>query len=389
MRICIIFTLLFSLFINCFGVLPDSTFNDIPDSSLVDKESQKFLYELKKRVIPYGSYRITFGMNTNGYFGMSDNASRFGIEASMPLNEKKSFRIFGVVEFGTNLVDKDEIIVFRSDPGAEYTEEGNAIFSRLGYMGVSTKYFSFSVGKQWSVYYDVSSFTDQFYAFGAEGSATFNLNSDGGISGTGRANRVFILRSKLKGPFKIALQAQNRDISDNHRTFADTYGASIRYEPQMGLLLGFSLNIVRDGVENPAFNQPKIDDRAFIGAIGFIRNNFHVAYSFSKFHNHEKLNINDTVSLFFSGYGMEFFVGYNFTKSRRWRAATGLNLLQPEKNSQAGLLRRLYYICEVSYNFSKSSYIFTTAKINNSSDINGLVDTVSIFAMGLRFSFGY
>ncbi len=386
----IIILITFFIYSNGFAcVAPDSLFNGVADSAQVELEPQKYLYELQKKIIPYGSYRVTYGVNSNGYFGMSDNASRFGLEGTIPLSEKMNLGMFAGVEFGTNLVDKDEIIVFRSDPGAEITEEGNAVFSRLGFVGISAKYFDFSVGKQWSVYYDIAEFTDQFYAFGADGSVAFNLNSDGGISGTGRANRLFLLRSNLKLPIKVGLQAQVRGLTDNHKTFADTYGASIRYEPDFGLLLGIAINIVQDGVEDPKFNQPKIDDRAIIGAIGYLKNNFHMAFSFSKFHNHEKLELNDSVNYYFSGYGMELFAGYNFTKSRRWRVAAGFNLLQPENEKAVGKFRVFYFIAELSYNFSKASYIFTTAKINNSSDIGGVIDTTGVFAMGLRFSFGY
>lgn len=362
----------------------------ICNDSLNHKDSTKnYLYEIKKVIIPYGSYRITYGMNTDGYFGISDNASRFGVRAEMPLNTSIGLDIFALVEFGTNLVDKDDIIVFRTDPGAEFTQEGNAIYSRLGLIGISTKYFDFSVGKQWSVYYDVSSFTDQFYAFGADGSGTFNLNSDGGISGTGRANRVFMLRSVLWGPLKFGIQAQTRDITDNHKTFADTWGGSLLWDQEKGLSFGLAFNIVRDGVENPLFNQPKKNDKAFIAALQYKKKKFHMAFSVSKFTNHEKLDINDTISYYFSGTGLELFIGYDFTQNRNWRIATGFNYLQPEKGTLAGSYRLQYYIVELSYNFSKSSYIFTTAKINNSSEISGIIDTTSIFAMGLRFSFGY
>ena len=185
------------------------------DSTSVDLEPQKFLNELKKWINPYGSYRVYFGMNSNGYFGMSDNASRFGIEGGIPIHEKYNLEVFAVAEFGTNLVDRDEFIVFRSDPGAEVAEEGNAVYSRLGFVGLRTNYLSFSVGKQWSVYYDVAEFTDQFYAFGADGAVTFNRQSDGGISGTGRANRLFLLRTNFNSPIELGIQAQTRYITDN------------------------------------------------------------------------------------------------------------------------------------------------------------------------------
>lgn len=359
------------------------------DSTSVELEPQKFLNELKRWINPYGSYRVYFGMNSNGYFGMSDNASRFGIEGGIPIHEKYDLEVFAVAEFGTNLVDRDEFIVFRADPGAEVTEEGNAVYSRLGFVGLRTHYLSFSVGKQWSVYYDVAEYTDQFYAFGADGAVTFNMESDGGISGTGRANRLFLLRSNFNSPIKFGIQAQTRYITDNSKQFADTWGASLRYEPEYGISIGIAFNIVRDGVEDPKFNQPKTGDKSIITAISYKKNRLHLSYSLSLFENHEMLRINDSTRYFFSGYGMELFAGYYLSKSERWRVATGFNLIQPKRVVEVGKFRLLYFVAECSYTFGTASHIFTTVKVNRSSDIFGALDTTSVFAMGLRFSFGY
>lgn len=371
------------------NIVPDSLINDESDSLCIELEPQGIFGVGDKFINAYGSYRINFGANTDGYFGMSDNASRFGIEGRIPVSERHGLEMFAVVELGTNLVDRDEIIVFRTDPGAEFTEEGNAVFSRLGFVGISGHYFDFSVGKQWSVYYDVAEFTDQFFAFGGEAAAAFNLGSDGGISGTGRANRLFLIRAKNIGPFNLGVQAQVRNLTSNNKSFADTYGASLRYEPNFGLMVGLSFNVVQDGIEDPKFNQPKKGDMAVIGAVGYINESFHVACSFSRFHNHEKLALNDSVDCYFSGYGMELFVGYSFSKDRKWRVATGFNYMQPDDAPEVGDYRLLYFIGELSYTFAKGSNVFTTVKFNRGSDRLGYIDSTSIIGMGFRFSFGY
>lgn len=263
------------------------------------------------------------------------------------------------------------------------------MFSRLGFVGLRNKYVSFSVGKQWSVYYDVAEFTDQFYAFGADGSVTFNMESDGGISGTGRANRLFLLRTNFNSPVKLGVQVQTRNITINSKQFVDTWGASVRYESDFGFSMGIAFNIVRDGVEKPEYYQPKIGDKALIAAVAYKSKRLHLAYSVSFFGNHEMLRINDSTKFFFSGTGMEFFAGYYLSKSERWRVAAGFNLINPKKEVQVGNYNVLYFVGEVSYTFGTASHIFTTVKVNRSSSIAGYIDTTSVFAMGLRFSFGY
>jgi hypothetical protein len=52
--------------------------------------------------------------------------------------------------------------------------------NRLGYLGVDLgKFGVITIGKQWSVYRDITSYSDRFNVFGARASATFIGGTDG------------------------------------------------------------------------------------------------------------------------------------------------------------------------------------------------------------------
>lgn len=369
--------------------VPDTLVNNVPDSLQNKLEPEDFLRQGAKYINTYGSYRINFGMNTDGQFGMSDNSSRFGLQGRMPINKSETIEAFAAVELGTNLVDKDEIIVFSSDPGAQASEEGNAVYSRLGFVGISTPYFDLSIGKQWSVYYDVSGYTDQFWAFGGDASGTYNLGTDGGVSGTGRASRLLLVRLKNTGPIKVAAQAQFRALTDNDKKFGDSYGMSLRYEPKNGFMAGVAANIVADGVDNPIFDQPKKGDQAYVAGVGYVKNNINATFTLSRFFDHEKIAINDSTDYYYSGHGIELYLSYNFPNYSRWKVATGFNYLKPDASAEVGDFEELYFLAELSYTFAKASNVFSVVKVNNNVDRMGDIDNVSIIGVGMRFSFGY
>jgi len=336
----------------------------------------------------YGSYRIGFGCDNQGQIGMSDNASRFGIFGVLPVSESIGLHMFAQVELGLNLVDRDKVFVIRSDPGYQLGEADNTLYSRLGVLGLEVKDFSFSIGKQWSAYYDVAAFTDRFFAFGGEASGAFNLGGDGGISGTGRANRLFLARAQ-RGNFKLALQAQARFLGEENIGFADTWGGSLRYLPDQGFQFGVSFNIVRDGLDHPAFNQPKKGDKALLGSVAWVAPKFHLAVLAGRYIQHERMVINDSTLLFYDACGVEFFASVTPGTSGKWRLATGFNYLQPDKNMGVDEYRLLYFLLEASYGFAHQSYVFSSLKLDLNRDLKGHNTRMDIFAVGFRFSFGY
>jgi predicted porin len=111
--------------------------------------------------------------------------------------------------------------------------------ARLGYVGIDLgEQGTITLGKQWSVYYDVTSFTDAFNAFGAEATATFNAQTDGGFTGTGRADGALLYRRSFLDKLDVGLQVQMRGFENEE--FFDGYGFSARARVTPRVELGVS-----------------------------------------------------------------------------------------------------------------------------------------------------
>ena len=357
------------------------------NSDTLQKENDtKLQKKLLKHINPYGSYRIYFGVNNDGYVGMADNASRFGLTSQLPIFNK--LQAIAGIELGARLVTQDQTIIFRGDPGNQIGEANNTLFGRLGFVGLKYKFLSITIGKQWSAYYDVASYTDELYTFGGEGSATFNNSTDGGVTGTGRANQLFLLRVGNE-KLKAALQFQSRNISNNSQRIADTYGVSIQYLSNIGFKAGFAFAITNDGVILPNPTQPKYNDKAYVGSIAYINKNWYFAALYSQFYQHETVKINDSTTFFYDGNGVEAYIAYSFGAINQWKVATAMNMLWPKKGQGIIEYRMLYFVAEFSYSYFDASQIFVTVKQDFPRNIFGNYSNETIFAMGLRISFGY
>ncbi|MBC8487413.1 MAG: porin [Bacteroidetes bacterium] len=382
------------LFLTLF-FLPDLLFaNDIETTEGEDNSTRKdslpeWIYNVSDKVRFYGSYRINAGMSENGYTGVADNSSRFGLKGKIPLNPKKKYYVLARAEWGAQLVSRDEKIKFSPDPGAEYAQANNALFTRLGYVGFQTPYGNLTFGKQWSVYYMVSGITDMFLAFGGEASGTYNANTDGGVSGTGRPNNAMKYTGTY-GPVNIGLQAQMRTLTGNDQAFADTYGTTIYFQSKSGFYIGTGFNKVLDGVDNPEPDEAKKGDQAAVAGICYKKNRLYLACTYSNFKNHEKFDLNDTTTIYYSGQGIELYARYIIPGNEKWHISTGFNYMKPYNDiEEAGKYDLLCFIIEAGYNFSKASYAFIATRIDYSKNIDGSKRSPTLFGGGVRFSFGY
>lgn len=241
--------LLAVVFIAPFSLMALNPEKPVPNS---EKDSlPEWVYSMAQKVKFYGSLRINIGVADNGHTGVADNATRVGLQSRLPLvrSEKVKLDAIGTAEWGASLVDRDDVIRFQGDPGSQFAEQGNALYTRLGFVGIANDWVSYTFGKQWSAYSKVAGMTDNFLAFGGEACGQYNAGTDGGVSGTGRANRASILDFKFAG-LEFAIQGQGRAISVNDKKAFDAYGLALLYSVG-GFTVGATYNEVRDGVENP------------------------------------------------------------------------------------------------------------------------------------------
>ena len=162
-------------------------------------------------------------LDTDGYREIRNNSSRLGLRGSKRLTDGiEAFgRARGRGQSGQPIARscRAEIPARRSDRAAR------PCFSRLGYVGLDTGIGSFAWGKQWSAYYDVAVFTDQFPLWSGVATGAFAAGTDGGVSGTGRSEQALQYR-EARGPVSVALQMQSRASSPNDRSWVDVWGAS-------------------------------------------------------------------------------------------------------------------------------------------------------------------
>ncbi|WP_299160284.1 porin [uncultured Tenacibaculum sp.] len=347
------------------------------------KEDKKtnWMEEVSSRINPYGSIRVGIGFAEGGELGISNNAPRIGFRFKHALskNEEDNFNIIGRVEFGLNLVSRDDTVEFSIDPGAGIAQVGDAVFTRLGYVGISYKDFEFTFGKQNSIYYTLgANNVDKFLAFGGASLGVWNI-SDGGVSGTGRANQAFILKYSNSG-FTIGFQGQTRNISNASESI-DSYGLGANYKID-GFSIGVGYNKVNDGVANPLPDQAKEGDEAFIVSASYEKNRLTIAASYSSLKQHQK-----TGTTFYDATGNELYARYKFSKNKKWHIAAGFSSLKPNSDLGLGDFDTKFGIAEVGYNFKKSSHVFAAAKIDQSENSTGDRRNESVFGIGIRFNF--
>lgn len=345
------------------------------------KDNSNWIDAIASRVTPYGSLRIGAGFAEEGEIGISNNAPRIGIKLkhSLSKNETDNFNVIGGIELGLNLVSRDETVEFAVDPGAGIAQVGDAVFARLGFAGFSYKDFELTFGKQNSVYYQLgANQVDKFSAFGGAAIGVWNI-SDGGVSGTGRANQLLKLTYTNSG-LKIGIQGQARNISVNSKSI-DTYGLGASYAID-GFAIGVGYNKVLDGVDNPLPNQAKDGDEAFVTSVSYEKNRLSVAASYANLKQHQRLGDN-----FYDASGVEFYLGYIFSKNNRWKVATGFNYLSPNDDEGLGDFNTAFIIGEVSYAFKKGSKIFAASKIDQSKNSIGEKRNQSVYGIGVKFDF--
>ncbi len=377
--------LLAVVFIAPFSLMALNPEKPVPNS---EKDSlPEWVYSMAQKVKFYGSLRINIGVADNGHTGVADNATRVGLQSRLPLvrSEKVKLDAIGTAEWGASLVDRDDVIRFQGDPGSQFAEQGNALYTRLGFVGIANDWVSYTFGKQWSAYSKVAGMTDNFLAFGGEACGQYNAGTDGGVSGTGRANRASILDFKFAG-LEFAIQGQGRAISVNDKKAFDAYGLALLYSVG-GFTVGATYNEVRDGLENPMPDQAHIGDKAICGALSYQNDRLTIAFSHARLLKHEKVQINDSTDYYYDGTGNELYIKYKFSQSRKWHVATGFNYLRPDKDTPAGDFDLQYAVLELAYSFSPDSYAFVTTRIDNSHDISGNRSDPTVFGGGLRLSF--
>jgi predicted porin len=323
----------------------------------------------------YGSLRGRLRFREDEPTEFDENTSRVGIRTQLPIGSK--FAFFGRAEIGLRLSD---VIDFAGDPGSSELAEGGDVDLRLAFAGFETPIGRLSFGKQWGAYYDVAIFTDQMPYLCCEGHVVYNAGTDGGVSGTGRADWAFQYRQST-GPVKFTLQGQFRKTSPVATTFADTYGASVIYRWNEVVDFGVSHNRVLDGIAAPEQGQPKEGDRATILGVRYQENRLYLGANYSRFQNHET----DDLDRFFGGESVILFASY-FVIPDRLVIAAELDDVKP-KSSHPGQYRVRFATVGASYSLRKYWEFFLLYRFENGRLSDGSRAGKDTLMLSVHFNF--
>ncbi|MGF1787571.1 porin [Photobacterium swingsii] len=191
------------------------------------------------------------------------------------------------INFGfTHGLVNDWIVGAKAEWGYNPVANGSQDFgNRLGNIYfASDNAGTITVGKQWSVYYDVTGWTDVFWVYGGSASGTYDgrdeggaAGGDGGVSGTGRADEALTYRNQF-GPVKVGVQYQFENGSNDGSREYGLQGSVIYDIEQVGVSLGATYGQTKYKAEE--------DDKVWSLAALYDNNNIYAAAQYGQYENH-------------------------------------------------------------------------------------------------------
>ena len=343
----------------------------------------------------YGSLRYRYrDTASDSFFG--DAGSRVGINGRFQFHE--NHWVLGRAEYGFNLFDRLDLVF---DAGGRSNNTfGEDVFLRLGYVGVELPRAFLTYGKNWSTYYQIASFTDRFQGTGAGASGTFNAGTDGGPSGTGRADRVFQSRIQINHPWgplsrykPFALNIQYQDGERIPRSEGIYYDYSLGFSAILervdNMKLGIAFNYAAIKTEDLSRLRPlgiDGDDTALLLGLQWFGSKWYAATTFSWMNNH--MTTED--GIYFDGWGSEGYGHYQLAD--RWWLVGGWNYLEPYNgNDQAGDFVLRYAVLGLRFTFKDfQRMLYANIRFDksrtNSTNNNELGD---VYTIGVRWDFDW
>jgi predicted porin len=341
---------------------------------------------------PYGSLRTIVGISDAGA-QVQDDASRVGIN----FTTFGAIRVFGTAEWGVNLVQSETTFNAGATTASGFgviNQATEPVFgARLGFVGVDFGAFGrIAFGKQNSTHYDVTDYTtDRFNVFGGQSTATYVAGTDGGQSGTGRADQVILYHLKFAKIFDFGAQGQLRSGATSQAF--NGFGFSLQATVLPGLKIGGAYNktYFNSQFTKAIFNGGGTDYWT-IGAKGDWR---HLEWGavYVRQSNGDIAFVPDPaggpepVAIGFSADGIEL---YSRLKFGKFAAIIGFDDyiprdLSPLINSN---FKTRYGILGAEWHFSKAGYAFFETSLGDSVNAQGK-NVSDAAALGFRYDFSW
>ena len=340
----------------------------------------------------YGNYRLRFRSTDGSDYALSDGGSRVGADAHYQLLPK--LKVFGRAELGFNLLSELDFLIDSKNSAPE-GKEGNSFFKRLLYVGFETPGYFLTFGKNWSTYYKVAGFTDRFAGTGGDASGAYNAGTDGGATGTGRAQSVIQTRLHMGRlpevigikPFNLNLQVQQGEpipLVDGAR-----YGTAVGLSAIQQIRPGFSLGIAYNFAEindrdDPEIRLAGLDGNVHALLVGTRQfgKDWYLGTVVSRLLNQQTTD----QGIYFDGWGWEVYGQYQL-REKIWLTG-GWNYLRPDSDPLSGDYEVKYGVLGLRYSHDGfQNMIYANVKFDGGhlSDGEALGNVVTI---GLRWNLG-
>ncbi|MFA9420998.1 MAG: hypothetical protein ACERLB_12680 [Gammaproteobacteria bacterium] len=335
----------------------------------------------------YGSLRIRYRKQEN-LSEWQDGGSRIGTHIEWRVLPK-SF-LYVRYEAGFNLLTGLEGLANPGDKaGGQFTD---TVFTRLFYTGLDTPVVNYVLGKNWSTYYKVSFFTDRFMGTGGSASGTYNAQTDGGPTGTGRADNTLqthfsinFLPERWFKPFALNAQLQhgNPIPFGNGADYGTAYGLSAVLATQSNYTLGLAHNYAQiDLADDPSLQRIGLSGSARATSLGIrgFGDRWYAGLIASRLQNHETTD----EGIYFKGWGSELYLQYRVA-GPIWFVG-GYNALEPDANDVLAREYRVRYaIAGLRYSFDDfRRMIFANVRIDDSLNADGTPGS-DVFTIGIRW----
>ncbi|GAA5216300.1 porin [Corallincola platygyrae] len=320
---------------------------------------------------------------------IKDGTSRIGFHFGRELTH--DWRAMAVLEWGLDIVEGESgLKVTQGDGLTSNDDRGENIWNRLGYIGViHDDYGEITMGKRWGVYYEVTYPTDELESFGGEASGTYNFGTDGGLSGTGRAEKALQYRNSW-GPFWLGLQYQAKDDSialdpddfpDLEATIDKAYSIAATYTTPIGIILGAAYNRADISLSNAgstADDDIAIAASAKYGTISEPGLYAGLVYAVSE--NHES----DSNGIVYDAKGYEALVQWGFENNVQVYGA--VNHLEEDDDDYQGEAELDYYVVGSRYRWTPDFHLAFEIKFEDSTDGDGN-SADDIYAFSVKYAF--
>ncbi|MGB5517553.1 MAG: hypothetical protein WBO73_03685 [Gammaproteobacteria bacterium] len=339
----------------------------------------------------YGSIRLRYRSTDAGSI-LGDAGSRAGLEAEW--HTGPDAWVYARLEAGFNVLDELDTLLSAGGGGGE-SEQGDSVFPRLYTVGIETPVLVASYGKTWSTYYRIANFTDRFDSAGSDAVGTFNANTDGGATGTGRADSVLQTRAyvdflpeawKVK-PFNLNIQLQGDQPIPrvDGVNYLNAIGLSAVLESRSDYTLGIAYNLAFiEDLNDPAVQAAGIsgDAQALLIGARWFDEQWYLGLTVARLSNHETTD----QGTYFIGWGSELYARYRLIK-RYWLVA-GYNWLRPDADqTQAGEYELLYGIFGLRYSIDDFNRLaYAEWRVDSTISETG-EELGNILTIGLRWDF--